>query len=605
MALVAVEDPKVLAQLGGASAGLKPVTDERVLFELQNGGDSLPQKLVRQVGLTARYGVEGLTALPNMVGDALGLGSSQTVSDLLTKMGLPQPQGAQERVVGDITRAMAGQGGLAKVGSMAASPTVQALLASNPGAQIVGAGGGAAASGATREAGGGPVAQTVAGLAGGIAAPIAGDLVVQGGKALTKGLVAATRPFTASGREQVVGETLRRASTDPQRTVANLADAPELVPGSQPTTAQAARDPGLLTAERALRAGPTGGRFAERGSQQNQARNILLNDLAKDEAALATAKGTRAGTAGGLYEAARREGIDTEMATALKPQIDNLMQRMPKGVLEKAKELARLNGEKFDSAGSVNGLHWMKLAVDDAIEGAAVTGVGKQTKSGLVQFKDDLLTVIDEVSPKYGEARKSFADLSRPVNQLEAMQDVRGRVLNAGTDAVTGERIMSPAKFFQAVTRNEGDLAKVLTPEQMGKLKGIAADLERGALSETAGKAPGSNTYQNLSTAYVLGQALGGKSPDSPLMQNLMRPLAWMNKLNEPALMELLTDAMLDPVIARTLMGRTSPRAVESVALELQQRAKALGLGGALGTAQTVGASQSRPSATPDRQQGR
>ena len=263
-------------------------------------------------------------------------------------------------------------------------------------------------------------------------------------------------------------------------------------------------------------------------------------------------------------------------------------------ISEKAKELARLNGEKFDGAGSVNGLHWLKLAVDDAIESSAMTGVGKQSKSALLTFKDDLLSVIDEVSPKYGAARAKFAELSKPVNQMETLQDLKGRVLNPGTDATTGERIMSPAKFYQAVTKNEAELAKTLTPGQMKNLKAIGADLDRGALSDSAGKTGGSNTYQNLSTAYILGRALGGQADQSPTMQNLMRPLAWMNKLNEPALQELLTDAMLDPALARTLMGKTSHRAIESVALELQQRATALGLGGAGGTAQTAGSSRDR-----------
>jgi hypothetical protein len=113
----------------------------------------------------------------------------------------------------------------------------------------------------------------------------------------------------------------------------------------------------------------------------------------------------------------------------------------------------------------------------------------------------------------------------------------------------------------------------------MKNLKNIAADLQRGALSDTAGRAAGSNTYQNLSTSYILGQSLGGKTPQSPLMQNLLRPLAWLNRLNETELQELLTDAMLDPALARTMMAKTSPRAVESIAFELGQRALALGIG--------------------------
>src|SRR5690349_16776215 len=55
--------------LSGSGAADLPVNRQRDL-----GSD-----LVRQVGLTARAGVEGVTALPNMVGDALGLRSTEAV----------------------------------------------------------------------------------------------------------------------------------------------------------------------------------------------------------------------------------------------------------------------------------------------------------------------------------------------------------------------------------------------------------------------------------------------------------------------------------------------------------------------------------------------
>ena len=86
----------------------------------------------RQVGLSARYAVEGVGALPAMAGNVVGglynagadaiQGDGQgfrfpdqnaALSGALTSAGLPEPQGADERVVGVVSRLMAGWGSVA------------------------------------------------------------------------------------------------------------------------------------------------------------------------------------------------------------------------------------------------------------------------------------------------------------------------------------------------------------------------------------------------------------------------------------------------------------------------------------------------------------
>ena len=151
---------------------------------------------------------------------------------------------------------------------------------------------------------------------------------------------------------------------------------------------------------------------------------------------------------------------------------------------------------------------------------------------------------------------------------------------------------MSAAKFSNVLNKAESraELQKVLTPDQFNALERIAADLERGALSATAGKAAGSNTMQNLSVAHVIGSAVGGANATNPVLRSLSAPLRWLSDIsgNEAAIQDLLTDAMLDPAMARALMSKATPRAVESIGLELRQRAIAKGIGAAAGTAATV-----------------
>ena len=177
-------------------ARLVAVTDEKpkaarlVLADEQKKEPSLSEKLGRQAGLTARYGLEGIGSIVDLaqlpVRGAMNLvlpGNRQlqpvsaggSIADVL---GLPQPENATERVVGDVSRAVSGAGGLSKIAGLAVptSATGQAIrqsLTSNLPLQLQGAAGAGAAGGLTREAGGGEFAQLTASLLGGLASPFA------------------------------------------------------------------------------------------------------------------------------------------------------------------------------------------------------------------------------------------------------------------------------------------------------------------------------------------------------------------------------------------------------------------------------------------------
>jgi class 3 adenylate cyclase len=142
---------------------------------------SLGDQLQRQLGLTARAGIEGIAALPSMLAEiprqALNLipgvnfpPQQQNLSNLLTQAGLPSPETPVERIAGAGAQAMTGAGGVAGLaGKLAgAAPGIAATLAAQPAQQIAGGLGAGLAGQGTAEAGGGPLAQFAASLAGGL-----------------------------------------------------------------------------------------------------------------------------------------------------------------------------------------------------------------------------------------------------------------------------------------------------------------------------------------------------------------------------------------------------------------------------------------------------
>lgn len=188
------------------------VDDTPTVVKAGNALNDIP----RQIGLTARYGLEGL-------GQALQVGTEpirylmdkvtpereQTLSGLVTGekkpkslplsmvasnvadwVGLPKPQNATERVVGDATRLVAGGGGVMGLsgalsrGASGITQNVLQSLASNPMQQTSAAVGAGLAGGSSREAGGGDLQQAGSALLGGVAGGLVPGLVNAGTSAV-------------------------------------------------------------------------------------------------------------------------------------------------------------------------------------------------------------------------------------------------------------------------------------------------------------------------------------------------------------------------------------------------------------------------------------
>jgi hypothetical protein len=287
----------VPASAAGASGGAVP--------------SSAAGQLGRQVGLTARAGITGVTSLPAMAGDALNAGInkvfgthlapvSQSVQNLENSIGLPQPANATERVVQDAASAMAGvvpSVGMGKVLAGAASPVAQAVghaLRATPGAQITGSAGAGAGAGAARELGLGPGWQIGAALLGGTAGVGAGSLGTAGIRALTPRSIsappitpAAAASLADSGVDQAINELgpQARLSYAPEASMTGPVDPNNpgamLSPAKQQVAAAIQQNPGLNAAAalrnqdfQTLGIQPTLGQITRDPTQYAQERNM-------------------------------------------------------------------------------------------------------------------------------------------------------------------------------------------------------------------------------------------------------------------------------------------------------------------------------------------
>lgn len=213
----------------------------------------------RQLGLTARYALEGPAQLAQIATEPLRLLTDKvagavrgtSLSDLVVGkpqskplsavasqfadwLGLPSPQGADERVVGEASRLLAGAGvmgaaagapvSLGRLGtftSPVANSAAAGMFRDNLGAQAAGAAGAGLAGGSVREAGGGPLAQAGAALLGGVAGPTAMNIaggaarsVGNAGRRLLDEIAPRLTPTQTQQVDQQIALTLRQQGID-------------------------------------------------------------------------------------------------------------------------------------------------------------------------------------------------------------------------------------------------------------------------------------------------------------------------------------------------------------------------------------------------------
>lgn len=396
---------------------------------------------------------------------------------------------------------------------------------------------------------------------------------------------AVVQPFTEAGQDAIAARIVGKFGAGGPMAV----DTTELVPGSLPTLAEATGNAGIATLQRVTRdLRPNA--FADREVSNAAARNAAFDKIAGDQAAIDAAAGARDDAANALYgkafaaDAMRRDlaqsaqqmrapfsgvGLSSAADDLATPGLRELAARpMFKQAVDAAKQLAANRGVALeDPLQSLQGLHYVKLALDDALNPAAKSAMGRNASAAVMDMRNKLADELAQISPLYGGARQTFAEMSQPINSMEALQkmkltDARGNM----TLSKVKNGIQSLDKFRKAPGVNP---AKSITDDQMGTLQAIHDDLLRQDFLN-AGRSAGSNTLQNIATDNMLSSLIPGRLGDA-LRGKIGGPLGQVGRIaysgpNE-AIRNRLTDMMLTPELARAALARqraiSGPSALE------------------------------------------
>jgi hypothetical protein len=600
---------------------------------------TMAQDVLRQLALTARAAgptaagaaLGGLVGGPpgaavgalgvglgQLVGDPLvnlinyGAGTriptpSQTIEGALTRMGLPEPATPQERVVGEMVRAGTSAAGSAKgAGSLASSlisgaqmrgktapisAEVLNILARYPAQQVAGASMAGGAGGALRESGASPGAQMGGAMLAGMVAP-GGPKLPLTQRALTAPTTM-VQPFTEAGREVIVGNVLRKLATQPEQAAARLAQAQPLVPGVRPTTAATAYDPGLASAETAIRALDQSGAFATQLSANQQSLLDAYRRISGQPGSIPAAETKRAARTAPMREQAF-ENRAPVLTDAIEAQIqatlaDPMKQRTT--VTDAMKEVQRLINARKAPDGTIDpaALYSVRKDISQIMSGA-LQGEKANLKLARGELKD-LLPVIDNViesgAPGFKAYMDKFSKMSGPIDQMRLLQDIERRVTTGQPNLMTGEPVLAAGQLRRQLSNRADEIGMELSPSAQRKLDSIINEINRGMAATAPGvKVPGSDTFRNMSMGNLIGRVFSESMADNTTLRTMTRPLDFLYKLPDQQIQQLLVEAMLDPQMAAMMMSKANMMKVQPLATSLRAKATQMGFGTAIGASQ-------------------
>jgi hypothetical protein len=139
-----------------------------------------------------------------------------------------------------------------------------------------------------------------------------------------------------------------------------------------------------------------------------------------------------------------------------------------------------------DPAASMQGLHFIKMAIDDRFKNPSMPSSLQNVRDAeLTEIKSRLTGAMTASSPEYSAARQNAIELYKPVNQSKVLTN-----LSETLDNTVGKERVLP--FTNALGRGEGsalkksgldarfgDTSDVLTPTQFGAVKNVEGQLIR------------------------------------------------------------------------------------------------------------------------------
>ena len=573
-----------------AAARLRLEQENPPTQQEQTWGDSLR----RGSGLTKRYFVEGMTALPALVGDAanavVNLGISGvnkatgadikplgSVSGLVQRgiSDLPQPSEGAEQFFAAPSRALAS---LPTVPYLAAASGARALapLATNLAQQAGSAIGGGFGSEIGKAVSDSPVAPVIGGLVGGAAGAYGPQALHAVARPFARAGRTLMEPYSTKGLERAAGRTANAVAGDKRYEVINaLLDAKPVVPGSRPTAGQAAVPAGsteFSALQREAEKFDPSPYWSIKGEQE-AARQAHLGRVGGTPKMLEDAITARGTVTAPMREAALAGAGENIKIPTLVGKIDDIITKpglrasdvVTKTlghIKDKILDL-KLKGRSVDTI-SAEDLYMIRKEIGSTIKKFAeeTQNFDRKLTAGLQNNVQDFID--DAIQSSGGTGWKdylaTYSGMSRPVEQMQVGQQLqgtlRGPLGQTERPLSLANAIANGSKVVKDATGKSGEIAKILTPDQTAAVNDVVAELTRNDVMRR----------QAIAGGQAARSTISGTADPVPQVNFLSRPMLLLNALTKrmegaaaEKTMAALAKEMRDPKRMAEIMAALTP----------------------------------------------
>lgn len=157
---------------------------------------------------------------------------------------------------------------------------------------------------------------------------------------------------------------------------------------------------------------------------------------------------------------------------------------------------------------------------------------------------------IENAAPGYKDYMAKYSDLSKPIDQMKALQNIQNKIsLTSAPDVQTGYPFLSQPALTRVL--RDPEVSKILTPEQMQTMRNIESDMQRSAsLNQRNIRASASDTAANQGIGNTIGSMLADQALDRvPMLGSIIK------SSNQKGLNGTLIQALRDPNFAARLMA--------------------------------------------------
>lgn len=228
-------------------------------------------------------------------------------------------------------------------------------------------------------------------------------------------------------------------------------------------------------------------------------------------------------SAGGSHDLARsmvREAIEGK--PVFHPSQDDIAYEFGDKLSQWGSQYGNLQKQTIPGAPATysgKSLHDLKMGLDDAIGTPGIGGMQGAERGAALDTKAEFLKWLESKIPAYGQAKTTYADMSRPINQMDigrelynrfvpAIADQGGVPFKTGADAFSKALLRNGDQLAQTVTGlKNAKLASIMDPEQLALLQGVSKDAGTIAASMQAGKGSGSDTVQKIAMSNIAQEA--------------------------------------------------------------------------------------------------